>query len=73
MQQQLHGYPQGWSEELERDPQARIKIVSLFKKWIESGAVRLRPRLSASPRAPTRSYHSAKNVCREACDSAAKP
>lgn len=39
VQRKLHGYPGGWSDALEQDPQARIKIVSLFKKWVESNTV----------------------------------
>jgi hypothetical protein len=40
VQARLHGHPEGWSKELAVDPQARIKIVSLFRKWAESDEVR---------------------------------
>ena len=42
VQAQLHGYEKGRSDELERDPQGKIKVAALFKKWTESGQVRCR-------------------------------
>uniref|UniRef100_A0A6U4LUB1 Probable pectate lyase C n=2 Tax=Hemiselmis andersenii TaxID=464988 RepID=A0A6U4LUB1_HEMAN len=39
LQTRLHGYPQGYTSDLLRDPQGRVKVYSLFKQWMSEEIV----------------------------------
>jgi len=39
LQSRLHGYPNGYTSDILRDPQGRVKVVALFKKWADEEVV----------------------------------